>query len=96
MHTYDKPIERQDEDYDYETDQTVDAIQGILADMQGHSIEMWYRAVLMQMYVNTPNFSELSRRTGIPRTSISQAVDEARQFIKQQLDARDSNNTWSS
>ena len=79
------PLERQDEEYDTETDQLVDQIQGLMADMQAHSIEMWFRAVLLEMWIETPNFSELSRRTGIPRTSISQAVEEAREWIKQQL-----------
>ena len=81
----DDPLERVDDEYDYEIDALVDTIQGLMADMQAHSIEMWFRAVLLEMWVETPNFSELSRRTGIPRTSISQAVEEARQWIKQQL-----------
>ena len=81
----DDPLERVDDEYDYEIDALVDKIQGLMADMQAHSIEMWFRAVLLEMWVETPNFSELSRRTGIPRTSISQAVEEARQWIKQQL-----------
>ena len=89
FHATDQPIERQDDEYDFETDLKVDAVKGILEDMQGHSIEMWFRAVLLEMWIDTPNFSELSRRTGIPRTSISQAVDEAKEWIKQQLNARD-------
>ena len=31
------------------------------------------------------NFSELSRQTKIPRTSIAKAVEEARTYIQQQL-----------
>lgn len=81
----DKPIELEHEEYDHELDQTVDTIQGLMADAQAHSIEMWFRAVLFEMWVETPNYSELSRRTKIPRTSISQAVDEFREWIKQQL-----------
>ena len=89
MHASDKikDIDK-DEEYDFETDQLVDSINGLLSDMQAHSIEMWFRAVLLEMWIDTPNFSELSRRTGIPRTSISQAVEEAKDWIKQQLNDR--------
>jgi len=34
------------------------------------------------MWLDEPNYSELSRKTGIPRTSISQAVNEAIDYIK--------------
>lgn len=78
-------ITPEDVAYDYEKDQAIDAINGILDDMVGDSIEHWFRSTLFRMYLDMPNYSELSRRTGIPRTSISKAVDEARDYIKKRL-----------
>jgi len=37
------------------------------------------------MWVKESNYSQLSRQTGIPRTSISHAVEEARVYIQKQL-----------
>ena len=68
--------------YDYELDITVESIQGVLEDMKADNIELWFRAVLFEMYVKEPNFSELARQTKIPRTSISKAVEEAKEYIK--------------
>ena len=68
--------------YDYDKDIVLESIQGVLEDMKADSIDLWFRATLLEMYINTPNFSELSRATKIPRTSISKAVDEARDYIK--------------
>jgi len=71
--------------YDYEQDITIESIQGVLEDMKSDTIELWFRAALFEMWINTPNFSELSRATGIPRTSISKAVEEAKEYIKQKI-----------
>ena len=68
--------------YDYDKDIVLESIQGVLEDMKADSIDLWFRATLLEMYIDTPNFSELSRATKIPRTSISKAVDEAREYIK--------------
>ena len=73
------------EEYDLELDLKTDAIQGIIEDMHGEGIHTWYIATLFQMWVDTPNFSELSRQTLIPRTSIAQAVEEAREYILNRL-----------
>lgn len=73
------------EEYDYEKDIAIEAILGVIEDMKAGGIEQWYKATLFEMWSETPNYSELSRRTKIPRTSISQAVSEAQQYIKQQL-----------
>ena len=88
MHTISKPIDDEVEEYDYDTDYTIEAIEGILEEMQAEGIELWYRATLFRMWIETSNYSEISRKTGIPRTSISQAVEEAREFIKQTLKDR--------
>lgn len=80
-----KVQEERVEDYDYETDLRLDAIEGILEDMHAESQHHWYIASLFQMWIETPNYSELERRTNIPRTSISQAVNECRAYIQQKL-----------
>jgi len=78
-------IERQDIEYNHDKDIAIEAIQGILEDMKADSIELWFRSTLFEMWIDTPNFSELSRKTGIPRTSISKAVEEAREWIQHKL-----------
>ncbi len=80
---YDAPTDI--DNYDYEGDLVIEAIQGILEDMAADKSDLWYRAQLFKMWIETPNYSELSRRTGIPRTSISQGVEEAKTYIRQQL-----------
>ena len=77
---------RKDDDvYDYEQDSQLEAVQGVLEDMKADSIELWFRATLLEMWIQEPNYSELARRTGIPRTSISQAVEEAKDYIRTTL-----------
>ena len=71
-----------DDEYDWDQDMATEAIQGILEDMKSDTIELWFRAALFEMYIKEPNFSELARQTKIPRTSISKAVEEAREYIK--------------
>lgn len=53
--------------------------------MKADTIELWFRATLFEMWIKEPNFSELSRQTKIPRTTIAKAVDEARSYIKEIL-----------
>lgn len=80
-------------DYDYEEDLVVTQIQRIIKAMKesGHT-ETWYRAKLFELWLANPNYSDLSRELGIPRTSISHAVTEAREWIKQEL--KKSGITW--
>lgn len=77
--------DQEESEYDYETDLRLDAIEGILEDMMADSQHLWYIAVLFRMWIETPNYSELERRTQIPRTSISQAVNECRVYIQQKM-----------
>ena len=79
-----QPIQIVDE-YDYEQDTALEAVQGILEDMEAGSIETWFRATLFKMYMKESNCSELSRQTKIPRTSIAKAIEEAKTYIQQQL-----------
>lgn len=83
---------RQDDDqYDIEQDIAIEAIQGVLEDMKGDTLELWYRATLFEMYVDTSNYSQLSRATKIPRTSISKAVEEAIEYVKERLNQNNIN-----
>jgi hypothetical protein len=76
------------QEYDYEKDYVVEAITGILEEMEIDTKDLWFKGRLFKLYLQTPNFSKLSRETGIPRTSISNAVEEAKIYIKQQLKER--------
>ena len=80
-----------DSEYDYQQDIAIEAIQGVLEDMKGDTLELWYRATLFEMYVDTSNFSQLSRATKIPRTSISKAVEEAIEYVKERLNQNNIN-----
>ena len=75
-------------EYDLEKDFIIEAIEGILEEMSIDTKDLWYKAKLFKLYLQTPNFSKLSRETGIPRTSISNAVEEAKQYIIQELKNR--------
>lgn len=77
-----------EDEYDKEWDLTIEAIQGLLEEMEAEGVEQWFRATLFQMWIDEPNYSELHRITQIPRTSISQAVKECRQYIQQTLKKR--------
>ena len=86
---YDHTINnKQDVPYDTETDLKIEAIQGLLEEMEAEGVEQWYRATLFQMWLKNANYSDLSRQTGIPRTSISQAVNECREYIYRTLKQR--------
>lgn len=84
MHTLPQSHDNIQDDniYDWEQDIATEAIQGILEDMKADTIELWFRAVLFEMWIKEPNFSELSRQTKIPRTSIAKAVEEAKTYIQ--------------
>ena len=70
------------DEYDHEQDIATEAICGVLEDMKADSIELWFRATLLEMYTKEPNFSELARQTKIPRTTIAKAVEEARAYVR--------------
>lgn len=74
--------------YSLEKDQLTEEIYGILEDMKAETLELWYTATLFEMYVEIGNYSEISRKTQIPRTSVSQGVAEARAYIAQILKQR--------
>ena len=64
----------------------LEAIRGIMEDMEADTVEQWFRVKLFQMWLEQPNYSKLSRITGIPRTSISQAVNECKAYIKETIE----------
>ena len=68
-----------------DTDLKIESIQGILEDMESDTTEQWFRAKLFKMWLDQPNYSELERKTKIPRTSISQAVNECINYIKTRI-----------
>jgi len=81
-------------EYSLEQDALVEEINGILTDLEYESIETWYMATLFKMHQNGENYSAISRNTGIPRTSVSTAVQQCANYIKQQLINR--NILWNS
>ena len=80
--------QRNEYEYDHSKDRVIEAIVGILEEMSIDNKKLWYNAKLFQMYMENPNFSALSRETGIPRTSISNAIEETKDYIKQELKNR--------
>lgn len=90
---HDKTSERLvDEPYDVEIDLTIEGIQGIMEDMEADTVDQWFRVKLFQMWLDNSNYSDLSRITGIPRTSISQAVNECKDYIKNRIEQNGINN----
>ena len=81
-------LEFGDIEYNHDQDLATDAIQTILEEMILDKGVQWFRAGLFQKWVENPNYSKLERETDIPRTSIKVAVEEAKEYIRQQLKDR--------
>lgn len=75
-------------EYDEERDWMIEAIMGILEEMSIDTEKLWYNAKLFEMYLKNPNYSAISRETGIPRTSIANAVEETKNYVKEELKRR--------
>lgn len=90
--TSENHLKQSDSNYNYEEDNVIDdtaaCINVILEEMVADKGRLWLRAVLFQMWMDNPNYTELSKITKIPRTSISHAVEEARAHIKKELKNR--------
>ncbi len=80
-----------DEEYDMELDIKIESIQGIMEDMESDTVEQWFRVKLFRMWLDNPNYSDLERITHIPRTTISQAIKECKEYIKKRIE--NGNNT---
>lgn len=91
MHSLKSTTEPEYAEYNYGADMMAEAIQGILEEMEAENQETWYKARLFKMWLDEPNYSELSRRTNIPRTSISQAVQDCKEYILTELQKRNIN-----
>lgn len=85
---YNTAWDEYDDEYNYEKDIAIEATRSILEEMQGEGVEQWYRSVLFSMWLENSNYSELERKTEIPRSSISQAVNECKEYIRQELKNR--------
>lgn len=81
-------LDSEDREYDYQLDNVLDVIQTIIEEMVVENRDQWFRATLFQQWLSNPNFSSMSRKNGIPRTSISTAVNEAIAYIQQELKNR--------
>lgn len=77
-----------DTEYDFETDYKLEMIEGILEEMLISDVEEWYRATLFKLWIQEKNYSKISRQTNIPRTSISNAVNECIEYIKTEIKKR--------
>lgn len=82
-------------EYDYEADFIIEAILGQLEDMKhtdgeggNRDVKLWEMATQLEEWSKTPNFSEMSRNTKIPRTAIAHSVKCAIEYIKQELKNR--------
>lgn len=77
--------EKDEEDYDFERDIVIDQTERILAQMPSLGVHYWYIKTLFEMYLQEGNYSEIARKTGIPRTSISYAVEECKEYLQEEL-----------
>jgi hypothetical protein len=92
VHPQADPIEVEDILYNHDIDMATEAVLGILEEMKiSGDQNIWYMAVLFDMWMLDPNYSNLSRQTRIPRTSISQAVQQCAEYVKQELKNRNLN-----
>ena len=48
-------------------------------------IHIWFMITLFKMYIENSNYSKLARETKIPRTTISAAVKECKDWIKNKI-----------
>lgn len=79
------------EEYDHHIDFMTEAVLGILEEMKlmdDKNKDVWYMAVLFELWLENPNYSDIARNTNIPRTSISQAVQQCKDYIIQELKNR--------
>jgi hypothetical protein len=60
-------------------------IEDILLKIENNKIEGWYIANIFKLYIENPNYNHISRETGIPRKSITNAVKTCRALILQEL-----------
>jgi hypothetical protein len=83
-------LDSPNEEYNIDIDYKIESIQGVIEDLKAESIEGYYACTIFEQVLTQPkmNFSKLSKETGIPRTSISNAVEESKEYIRKQLKER--------
>ena len=77
-------IEIIDDEYDYKQDFLIEQIENMLNEKQT-DVALWFNITLLKMWIETPNYTFLSKQLAIPRTTISRAVNEARKHIKNKI-----------
>ena len=60
-------------------------IDDILNKIEGQNVEGWYVVTLFKIYSENKNYNKISRETGIPRKSITNAVKTCRELVLQEL-----------
>ena len=78
-------------EYPIERDHLTEELWGILEDMKSESVELWYLAHLMELYIEHENYSHIERMTGIPRTSVKAGIDHCREYVIETLKNRNIN-----
>lgn len=77
------------EEYNVEDDVILELMVGILDDMHLGEIEEYYMSLVVMIYHElNGNFSEMSRRLDIPRTSLSKVYKEAIATIESRLNQK--------
>lgn len=79
-------VELEESDYNIEDDALMELMVGILDDMHLGEIEEYYMSLVVMIYHELEgNFSEMSRRLDIPRTSLSKVYKQAIKTIHERL-----------
>ena len=79
-------FELEEDQYNVEDDALMELMVGILDEMHLGEIEEYYMSMVVMVYHElNGNFSEMSRRLGIPRTSLSKVYKEAIRTIHSRL-----------
>lgn len=85
----DNYVEKEVPEEEYIDDMEIIEFIEKLIDVPTNNIREHYKMTLLKEYIETPNYSALSRKFDIPRTSIAIAVKEARKEILDAIRNRD-------
>jgi len=84
--------ETEEEEYDIIKDMEIETLLNCLDEMyKGNNRERYY-AMIILLYMTLENFSEVSRRTGIPRTTVSMNYKEGLVILKEKYLNEKNNN----
>ena len=82
-------FEASSEEYSAEDDAIIELLVGIVDDMHLGEIDEYYMSLVVMIYHELDgNFSEMSRRLDIPRTSLAKVYKEAIKTIQQRLELK--------